>query len=161
MEGMSDGFVDGLSGLVRRGGRLFLERPGEEPVEVTIRYLRPLTARTELVLLDRKGREVASVAGAEAFPEHERELVSEALRQRYHLPVIRRVQRVEVRFGTRYWWVDTDRGPRWFALREPGKNVTWLSPERVVLRDTVGNRYEVPDVTTLDPGSRRRIMRSL
>lgn len=158
---MSDGFVEGLSGLVRRDGRLFLERPGTTPVEVTVRYLRPLTARTELVLLDGRGREVASVTCEDAFPEQERELVREALRERYHLPVIQRVQRVEVRFGTRYWWVDTDRGPRWFALREPGKNVTWLSPTHVVLRDTAGNRYEVVDVAALDPGSRRRVMRSL
>lgn len=158
---MSSGFVDAVSGLIRRNGRLLLERPDQEPVEVTIRYLRPLTERTGLVLLDDKGREVASVAGEGAFPEGERELVREALRLRYHLPVIRRVERVEVRFGTRYWWVDTDRGPRWFALREPGKNVTWLSPEHVVLRDTAGNRYEVQDVGALDPSSQRRIRMSL
>jgi len=158
---MSGGFAESLSGLVRRNGRLVLERPGKEPVDVTVRYLRPLTARTELVLLDGHGREVASVTGEDAFPEQEREIVREALRQRYHLPVIQRVQRVEVRFGTRYWWVDTDRGPRWFALREPGKNVTWLSTSHVVLRDTAGNRYEVPDVAALDAGSQRRIMMSL
>jgi len=161
VERVSSGFAESVSGLIRRNGRLLLERPGQEPVEVTIRYLRPLTERTELVLLDDKGREVASVAGEDAFPEGERELVREALRLRYHLPVIRRVERVEVRFGTRYWWVDTDRGPRWFALREPGKNVTWLSPSHVVLRDTAGNRYEVQDVGALDPSSQRRIRMSL
>ena len=65
------------------------------------------------------------------------------------------------RFGTRYWKVETDRGPRWFALREPGKNVTWISATRVVLRDTAGNRFEIPDLEALDGRSRRWVARSL
>lgn len=155
MEGMTVGFAPSLSGLVRRGGRLILERPGLDPVEVTVRYLRPLSARTELVLLDAGGREVATVESIEAFPPGERALVEEALAERYHLPVISRVTRVDVRFGTRYWWVETDRGPRCFALREPGRNVTWISSAHVVLRDTAGNRYEIPEVGALDAASRR------
>ena len=51
----------------------------------------------------------------------------------------------------------TDRGSRWFALREPGKNVLWITPTRLVLRDTAGNRFEIPDLTALDPRSRRRV----
>ncbi|GMV05150.1 MAG: hypothetical protein AMXMBFR53_14290 [Gemmatimonadota bacterium] len=161
MEGMSRGFTDAPAGLTRRDGRLFLQREGAEPVEVTVRYLRPLTARTEVVFLDAKGREVATVAGLGAMAEADRAVAEEALRERYHLPVIERVHEIDVRFGTRYWQVDTDRGPRWFALREPGKNVTWIGPSHVVLRDTAGNRFEIPDLEALDGRSRRWVARSL
>ena len=161
MEGMTRGFTDPPAGLTRRDGRLFVNGAGDEDVEVTVRYLRPLTARSEVVFLDTKGREVATLAGLEALAEADRTLAEEALRDRYHLPVIQRVHEIDVRFGTRYWKVETDRGPRWFALREPGKNVTWISATRVVLRDTAGNRFEIPDLEALDGRSRRWVARSL
>lgn len=161
MEGVTGGFAPGFGGLTRRNGRLLLEREPDGPVEVTVRYLRPLTGRTELVFLDDKGREVATVEGIHVLPEGDRDLVEEALRERYHLPVITRVQRIDVRFGTRYWWVETDRGDRWFALREPGKNVTWIDASRLVLRDTAGNRYEITDLLRLDAVSQRLVSRSL
>jgi hypothetical protein len=154
-------FATEVRGLGLRNGRLVLERPGEKPSEVTVRYLRPLTARTEIVLLDHDGHEVLTAAGVDAFPPEERLLVTEALRSRYLLPVIRKVQRIDVRFGIRYWWVETDRGPRWFALREPGKNVSWITATHLVLRDTVGNRFEIPDLLALDPRSRRWVGLSL
>lgn len=151
-----------LEGLFRKDGRLWLRRPGQDdPIAVTARYLRPLTARSEVVFLDAKQHEVVTVAGVEALAGEERELLDAELRARYHMSVIRRVRRIDVRFGTRYWETDTDRGPRWFALREPGKNVTWLDDGHLVLRDTVGNRFEVPDVGALDAASRRWIGLSL
>ena len=68
MEGVTRGFTPALSGLSRRNGRLVLDRPGGDPVEVTLRYLRPLSSRTEVVLLDTKGREVATLESLDAFP---------------------------------------------------------------------------------------------
>ncbi len=151
----------GIDGLTRRDGRLWLERGDGEPVAVTARYLRPLTSRTELVFLDEKGCEVVTVHGLDALDGDARALVEDALKQRYCMATILRGRSIDVRFGTRYWEVDTDRGPRWFALREPGKNVTWLGDGHLVLRDTVGNRFEIPAVGALDRASQRRIGLSL
>jgi hypothetical protein len=162
MDGVEGVFVDRLEGLSRRGGRLWLTRPGEvEPVAVTARWLRPLTERREIAFLDEKQREVSCVRGLDALEGEGRALVERELAERYHLVEIRKVERIDVQFGTRYWHVESDRGPRWFALREPGKNVTWLEGGRVVLRDTAGNRYEIPDVGALDARSRRWVARSL
>jgi hypothetical protein len=149
-----------VDGLVSRSGRLFAQADGGE-VAVTVRYLRPLTSRTEIVLLDDKGREVATVMEPEALPPEQRAAIDAALKERYHLVTITKVLEVDVLFGTRYWSVETDRGPRQFALREPGKNVTWLGEGHLVLRDTAGNRYEIPDTERLDPRSRRWIAGSL
>jgi len=159
--GIVGGFSEAVSGLSRRKGRLVLERPGEEPVEVTVRYLRPLTSRSEVVVMDGQGHEVLTARGLDAFPPGERTLAEEALLARYCLPMIQRIERIDVRFGIRYWWVETDRGPRWFALREPGKNVTWIGQAHLVLRDTAGNRFEIPDLEALDPRSRKWVRMAL
>lgn len=151
-----------VEGLTLRDGRLWLATgAGAEPVPVTVRYLRPLSARTEIVFLDDKEKEVLTARGVEAVVGAARAHVERALEARYCLAVIVAVKRIDVQFGTRYWEVDTDRGPRWFALREPGKNVVWLGDRHVVLRDTAGNRYEIPDLGALDARSRRWVRLSL
>jgi hypothetical protein len=160
MEGMSQ--PNGVKGLAARNGRLYAMRPdSDEEVVVSARYLRPLTSRTEVVLLDDKGHEVATVLDLETLTSEQRGWLEEALKDRYHLVEIVKVNEVDVLFGTRYWSVETDRGPRWFALREPGKNVTSLGERHLVLRDTAGNRYEIPDTAALDARSRRWIAGSL
>lgn len=153
-------FEERVEGLFARGGRLWLSQPDRDaPVAVSPRYLRPLTGRTEIVFLDEKDQEVVTVSGIEAIPEDTRELVQYELRERYHLVVIRRVDRLEVSMSTRFWRVQTDRGPREFALREPGKNVVWLDDNRLVLRDTAGNRFEISDLAALDRRSRQLVVR--
>lgn len=162
VDGMSASFASRVDGLSRRDGRVWLRPPGGgEDVPVTVRYLRPLTSRTEIVFLDDQQREVLTALGVEALSGEERRVVEQTLAERYHMATIRRVAKVDVRFGTRYWEVETDRGPRWFALREPGKNVAWLDERHLVLRDTAGNRYEIPDVMALDGASRRWVGLSL
>jgi hypothetical protein len=153
---------NGVRNLTARNGRLYAKRPdSDEEVVVSPRYLRPLTSRTEIVLLDDKGHEVATVLDLDTLTPEQRRLLDEALEDRYHLVTISKVNDVNVLFGTRYWSVETDRGPRWFALREPGKNVTLLGERHLVLRDTAGNRYEIPDTAALDLRSQRWIAGSL
>lgn len=162
MSGMDAAFATYVSGISRRDGKLWLQTADlDEPVAVTVRYLRPLTARAEIVFLDEDQHEVLTATGIDAIEGRVRTLVEDALRERYHLTEITRVVRIDVQFGTRYWEVETVRGPRWFALREPGKNVIWLDDDHLVLRDTAGNRFEIPDLRVLDARSRRAVRLSL
>jgi hypothetical protein len=155
-------FVERVEGLSRRNGRLYVRRPDtEEEVAVTVRYLRPLTNPVEIAFLDEKGREVATLESVEALTAEQRALVEDDLRERYHLLDILSVSDVDVRFGTRYWRVETDRGPRWFTLRHLGKNVNWISDRHLAIRDTAGNRYRIPDLSALDARSRSLVLRSL
>lgn len=157
-----DAFAERVEGLAKRNGRLYVKRPGtDEEVAVTVRYLRPLTAPVEIVFLDEKSREVATLESVDVLTGEQRPVVEEALRERYHLLTIVQVHGVDVRFGTRYWRVDTDRGPRWFTLREPGKNVSWITERHLVLRDSAGNRYEIPDLDALDARGRASVLSSL
>ena len=68
----------------------------------------------------------------------------------------------DLHLGTRYWSVETDRGPRRFAMREPRKNLHWLDPrERCLIRDTMGNRYEIERLSDLDDASRSAVEKVL
>lgn len=149
--------------LTAQGGQLFLEREGDEqPIAVSVRYLRPLSDPTALVFLDEKGKEVATVEGSHVFRDDaQRTVVETALADRYVMPRIERILSIDLEFGTRYWVVDTDRGPRQFALREPGKNVQWLTDTSLVLRDVAGNRFEIPDTRELDPAGLRLLRRMI
>ena len=144
--------------LTLESGRLLARIEGRDaPVPVRIVYARPLSARTEVVLLDDESHEVAAFSGLHELDEASRAAAQRALDERYLMPRITRVVATELRFGTRYLEVETDRGATTFAVREPGKNITWLSDDHVVLRDTMGGRFEVPSVAALDPASRRRL----
>ncbi len=142
------------------GARLL--RDGAE-IAVRVVWARPLTARgSELAIVDEKKREHALLPSMDALEPESRAVAEQALGERYLIARIVRVHETSVHLGTRYWSVDTDRGPRRFAMREPRKNVNWLVPrERCLIRDTMGNRYEIEALTRLDPRSRAEVDRVL
>jgi hypothetical protein len=49
--------------------------------------------------------------------------------------------------------VDTDKGRREFHLRNLRDNVLRMQPNRIVLSDIHGNRFEIRDVSRLDARS--------
>jgi hypothetical protein len=94
-----------------------------------------------------------------ALPPDQRRLLDEELARRYVMPVIRSILAVKDRLGTVEWEVDTDRGRRRFATRDLREAVVRPAPERYILPDVEGNRYDVPDVRALDARSREWLLR--
>ena len=45
---------------------------------------------------------------------------------------------------------------RSFATKDPNKNVTRVSEDHLILRDVLGNCYEIPSLSELDERSRDR-----
>ncbi len=139
-------------------GQLHAHIPeADEPVAVELRYLRPLTDRQHVVVLDTDGKELTMISNMGHLPPACRALAEHVLDQHYRMPVIERVLTIDLRFGTLYWTVDTDRGHQQFALTEPARNVTWLSGNQLVIRDTMGNRFGVHDLSALDVRSHNLI----
>ncbi|MBN1671694.1 MAG: DUF1854 domain-containing protein [Kiritimatiellae bacterium] len=144
--------------LIRKQGRVCLRRAGEEEIPVRIAWVRPLTARGGGVsFLDEKKKEVALLASLDALDPESAGIVREELAGRYLLPRIVKVRRTHAEFGTRYWDVDTDAGRRTFAMRDPHKNLVWIGEDRVILRDTIGNTYEIESLAGLDKRSRMEV----
>ena len=77
-----------------------------------------------------------------------------ALEEAYFVPVITRVEAIQVEFRIPRWEVETDRGVRSFEISSMRSDVRQLGNGRILIRDADGNRYEIPDRHKLDAASR-------
>jgi hypothetical protein len=142
----------------RQGKYLLRFGDSEKETAVRIKFARPLSARdSEISFLDEKKKEVAMVKGLHALDGSSRKVAEEALSFGYFIPCITRVNKTRTHFGTRFWDVHTDKGPRTFAMKDPLRNVTHMDDGRMVLRDTMGNCYEIKALEELDAHSQAQV----
>lgn len=135
----------------------------DKAVPVYLVFARPLSNRNEgisVIDLETKN-ELYWLDHLSQLDQASRSIATEALDDRYRISVIESIVDSHVNHGHRYLKVNTSRGERYFNLREPGKNVTQLSPDHLVIRDSMGNRYEIPSVAALDSESQERLDRVL
>jgi hypothetical protein len=146
-----------------KNDRVHLRRPGrDQDVPVRAVWARPLSGRGGAVsFLNEKNEEVLMVSDLGELDPESRRIAQQDLARRYLLARIERVTRTDPHYGNRYWEVETDRGPRHFVMREPSKNVLWLTDDHVLIRDTMGCRYEIESLARLDPRSRALALRVL
>ena len=145
--------------LLREGDQVVLEVVAtgvKTPVQIV--WARPVTARGgELSFLDKDHKEVLMLADLAALEPASRALAEEELARRYLVARITRVLHTEAMFGTQYWHVATDRGERRLAFKSDNRNAVWITGDHLVLRDTLGCRYEINPYSTLDPESRAEV----
>src|SRR5690606_36426341 len=132
----------------------------EAPVPVRLVYARPLSNRSgEVSIMELKGsKELAWIEALDLLSPEAKDCVVTELKRRYQIAQVIEVPESMVNHGHRYVRVLTDRGERYFNLKEPGKNVSWLSTDHLIIRDSMGNRYEVPSLQALDQESRQRLL---
>jgi hypothetical protein len=143
-------------------GRLVLrDAEGREHVGVEPVRLFPLSEPTRwLAFCDPRGREVLAIEDPSALPPELRRVLDAELSWREFQPIIRRIVRVSSPTLPADWDVETDRGP--ISLRLDGEDhVRVLGPHRMLLTDTTGLRYLVPDIRKLDTPGRRLLERFL
>ena len=147
--------------LTRQAGRV-LFHPGSDGTEQPARLVWACPVSRQpgaFAILDEKKKELAFVTDLADLDPASRHIATEELRQRYLMPKIQRVIRTRSQLGTRYWEVATDHGPQHFVIRNPNRDVVWFGDDRLVLRDTLGNRYEIESLAALDSRSREEIDR--
>lgn len=151
--------TNGKFRLLRKNGRTVVRFDREErEVPVRIAWARPLTGwGRDIVLVDDKKREVAMIEGLESLDTASRRVAEEAIGERYLVSTIHRVRATRTHFGARFWDVETDRGRRTFAVRDPSRSVLYLDGDGMLVRDTLGNSYTIPSLTGLDRRSRELI----
>jgi hypothetical protein len=106
-----------------------------------------------LALLNSKNEEVAMIVDPTDLREDCLSAIQVELSRRYLTATVTKVQKANVEFGATYWHVETDRGKRDFVTQNLQENAQWLSPKHLLLIDVDGNRFEIPDVSALDPRS--------
>jgi len=148
--------------LTRKNGCIYARNGRGEEVKVKILWLRPLSGRgREVSLLDTGNKEVALFASIDELDEESRAIAQAELDRRYLVPRILRVKEATARYGSRYWDVETHLGDRRFILKNATKNALWMSSEHLVLRDTMGNSYEINPFSGLDARSRTLVEKLL
>lgn len=144
--------------LERRGDQVVAWDGDGEPTPVRIVWSRPLTQPNGLIsiLHAKKKKEVAFFETIDELDADSRAIVLDELSRRYFLPKVLRVLAARATFGNRYWDVETDRGRRQFLMKSPETNAIWVTEDRCILRDTLGNCYEIESMAGLDLQSREK-----
>lgn len=117
----------------------------------------PLTELNEFIgLMDTvSGKEIGLIRHLRDLDHQTRQLIEEELDKRYFIPKIFRIYQAKKEFGTVYWDVDTDRGRRQFVMRGIRDSIHEIEPDRYLVNDIDGNRFEVPQLTKLDNRSQQ------
>jgi len=102
-------------------------------------------------LRDGDDKDIGILTTLHGLDRNSRAIIDEELERRYFTPKVHRVLTVNEQFGVVTWEVETDRGTRRFLVRNLRDNAYPLGPNRVMMTDTDGNRYEFPDARTLGP----------
>jgi hypothetical protein len=149
--------------LLRRGDAILCDAgDGREPRPVKLVWARPVADRGgPLSVLAADRHEVALLGGLDELDPESRQIAEQELAARYLVPRITRVIKTRAVFGMRYLHVETDRGERRLAFKDATRDAVWITDDHVMLRDTMGCRYEIRPFSGLDPVSLREARRVL
>jgi len=145
--------------LQRKLGKVFIKYiDSEKEIAVKIVWSRPVSGRGEEVsILTEKGKELEMLPGLNALEEQCAVIATEELEKRYLIPIITQVNKASAHFGNRYMEVETDLGPKTILIKDPNSNVLWFTNDRLMIRDTLGNRFEIEALTGLSDRSQKEI----
>jgi hypothetical protein len=114
-----------------------------------------------LSICDAEGHELTCIENPGSLRPDVRRILEEELARREFVPVVQRIQRVLADSDPSEWRIVTDRGVTTFLMEDSDNDVRRLGPNRILLVDTHGIRYLIPDTRRLDAGSRRILERYL
>jgi hypothetical protein len=144
------------------GQLVFTHADGRRLVGVDVARAFPISASGEFIsICDAEGHEVLCIEDPSQLPAEMREAVDRELARREFVPTVVRIVEVFAQTDPSEWRIMTDRGPTTFLMDDSDMDVRRLGPYRVLLVDTHGIHYMIPDVRQLDSGSRRILDRYL
>ncbi len=151
-------FLDGKRIRIRKdgAGKVAIRYPnGEKQGDLTPKRLLPITRPQAFVRFeDEDGEEVGILRDLNVLDSRSRRDLEEVLDRYYLIPKIEKIYELKEEYRVMRWEVETDRGRRRFEVQNRNSDMTILPPRRVLIKDSDGNRYEIPDYADLDPRSR-------
>lgn len=152
-------FIDEKTKIARRDlYRVELLLPGNpEPQILEPRCLFPLSApNCYISLLDEAGEEAAMIRDLSKLQKESAKAVEDCLNEYYLIPKILHVFSVKDEYGTLVWTAETDRGIVTFRIKDRHSDIKLLpGSNRLMVRDSNDNRYEIPDTEKLDSKTHR------
>ena len=111
-----------------------------------------------IALLDPEGKEILTLPDLESLNPAAKEALRLELASRDFVTEIQKVVSASNPIPPCQWSVETDRGSTSFLL-ESEDDVRKLGPNRVMVADSNGIRYTIPDLRKLDSHSQRIVQR--
>ena len=143
-------------------GELWLDIDGEACRLGRVASPFPLSAPLDMVaLFDPDGNEIGILKNVRQLDRNSCRILTEALDKAYFMPKIERITGLVDQMGMERWEVRTDRGEHVFEVRNPRRNVRFLTSLRMMIKDVDGNRYEIVNWRQLDRRSRQLLTRHL
>ena len=109
--------------------------------------------RKFITLLDENGTEQAVIRDLDNLPKDQRQVIEDCLTEYYLIPHIVKILNTTEKFGLITLDTETDRGPARIEIRNLLYGFKQVG-NRLLLRDSNDNRYEIPDLRKLDAKSR-------
>ena len=109
-------------------------------------------------LADGKQKQICMIRALSDLDPTSQELIRELLETRYFSPRIVRIEMTKEEFGVSQWKVDTDRGRREFFVRNLRDAMQDLPNNESLIADVDGNRFILPDLSTMDKESRLKAL---
>ncbi len=125
---------------------------------VTPVRLFPLSHPNEWISLidNQTGKEIACIERIDTLPPNSAKMLETEFSKREFVPILKRVIWVSGNSEPSQWRVETDRGTTSFVVKHED-DVRRLGEIGVLIIDSYGIRYFIPDRSQLDPYSRRVI----
>jgi hypothetical protein len=111
-----------------------------------------------IALIDAEGHELITLPSLDSLNPSARALVESELAAREFVPVIRRIITATHPYPPCIWSVETDRGETRFQI-ESEDDIRKLGSQRIMIADSNGIRYSIPDIPQLDAASQRIVRR--
>ena len=135
-----------------KGGFITLCLDGEDKGMVNIICTFPFTAPGEFLSVrtaDDKMEELGIIENINDFDNDTMAIIKKQLEIRYFMPKILKVFSVKEEYGHTYWSVLTDKGKHKFTSPSGSSGSVIRLQDRVIIKDSDQNRFEIPDITKL------------
>lgn len=106
---------------------------------------------------DKDGKEIAMIKSLDDLDELQRKYVQDELERKYFTPAIKKILSMKERFGFSYWKVMTDTGEMTFTVRDTYRSIHKIDMRHIFITDVDGNRYDIPDLESLDRKSYKKL----
>lgn len=157
---MSRIYVDQYTGKIERTDLYFVRltlKNGTVYEELEPRRLFPYTNQSMYItLLDKNEKEVGFVRDLKELDERSEEALMDCFAEYYMIPKITHIIGCKDEAGSLKWTVETDRGEVTFIIKNRHSDIKYLhDSERIIIRDSNDNRYEIENLNMLDKHSNR------
>ncbi|BBM87066.1 DUF1854 domain-containing protein [Candidatus Uabimicrobium amorphum] len=144
--------------LLKKHGKVYIQFEKQQEKLAKILWARPLTGRwKEISIVDEKKKEIIFLDSLNSIPTESRQIAKDELIRNYFLPKIIKVFETKSHRSCRYWHVETEKGPRKFLMKNPNRDFLCISQDNIILRDHIGNCYEIVSFRKLDRSSKNAI----